>query len=181
LKTITTTKNFWDAFFLKISHRRNTIVFRNGIKAEANWTEFCALRDGFDDLRNASLVIKKAEEGYHVQKAHPQLIHTAASLKDVQNFSKFILSIFSHGWNVEQVNDKSFTAKKENVSYDIHKLEDGLLEITSDKFKMIGPPDAAGVIFSECDLYKCDYANKVVLDVGSFSTSQIHKKEYRTK
>ena len=167
-RSIATTKNFWDAFSLKISQQKKTILFRNGIKAETDWTEYCWLRDWFSDLRKLSLRIEKMNGEYRVWGSSPKLDYSASSLKDAHFFYHFILLMGVRGWKIDQIGDSLFSAKKHGAIYTIRKLKNNLFNTESAKIRMITPLDSLIVFFTESEMYECDCTNKTVLDVGGY-------------
>jgi FkbM family methyltransferase len=59
VSTVLTTTNFWDALFMKISDRKKSIVFRNGIKMDLKWEEYRQLRNWLEYLRSEGFTIER--------------------------------------------------------------------------------------------------------------------------
>jgi FkbM family methyltransferase len=140
ITTVRTTRNFWDAFFLKVYSSRRNITFRNGIKMDLNWGEYCKVRALLENLQSKAFTIEKVDDTYRVRRGHVKLARAL------------------------------FCIKQNNLNYIVCQLDDGLYSVESERIKMIVPLSALIVYFGECasGTYDCDYNNKVVLDVGGF-------------
>jgi hypothetical protein len=141
-RSIATPKNFWDAFSLKIFQQKKIIIFRNGIKVETDWTEYCWLRDWFSDLRKLSLKIEKVNEEYRIWRSSPRFDYSASSLKNAHFFYHFVMLMGSRGWKIDQIGDSLFSAKKQEDIYTIRKHKENLFYTESAKIndKSIGFP-----------------------------------------
>lgn len=167
---IITTSNFWDALFIKVSHRKKRIAFRNGIKLDLNWTDYCKITDWLRYLCGKAFTIEKADSLYRIKGENPRFRFYAVSLRAALAFSELISELASKGWVVKQLDDRLFSIKRNNLNFVINQFNDNLFSIESDKVKIIGPLDVLTVYLCECQtgIYDCDCANKVVLDVGGF-------------
>lgn len=171
--TVRTTGNFWDALFLKVSSSRRNIAFRNGIKTDLNWGEYCQVRELLENLRSEAFTIEKVDEAYCIRRGHVKFRFPAASSRETHTFladARLIFSLTSKGWIVEQLDEELFCIKKNNLNYVVCQLNDDLYSVESERVKMIGPLSALIVYFCECasGIYDCDCSDKVVLDVGGF-------------
>lgn len=103
-EAITTTRNFWEVFIMKLIQRKRRIVFRNGTPIELHLDEYLLLSHAF-----------------------------------------------AKGYSVEQE-------------------KEGLFSIGKGKSKIVGSLQAIEIYAKECigEIIKCDYKNKVVLDIGGF-------------
>jgi FkbM family methyltransferase len=168
--TVVTTRNFWDAWLLRISGGKKNIVFRNGIKVGLNWEEYCRIRDWFGHLRSEAFTFQRVGGAYCVEREDLRFRFLAASLEAARALFELIFHLISRGWTVEQLDDRLFSIMKGKLNCTVHQLNDGLYSIESNRVKMVGPLDALVVYLCECEsgTYDCDYSNKVVLDVGGF-------------
>jgi FkbM family methyltransferase len=169
LRAIQTTKNFWDAFSLKIFNGQRQIVFKNGIVAELNWAEYCRLRDLIEDLRDRSFTFEKVEGKYCLRKLETKFVYCEKDLKGAYDFFNLILHLNLVGWSIEQVKDaRTIRIAKDGTSYFIKELDEDLFRVQSEKMNLIGPVESVQIFFEDCPLYDCDFVNKTVLDIGAF-------------
>lgn len=167
-RTVSTTSNFGAAIFLKVSGRRTLIVFRNGIREELNWKEYCKTRDWFDKLNKKSFKIEKIVDRYNVKRKEDNFGYFSNSFVGARNFFEFIMQLESDNCTLVFINESELSIKKYNASFTIRKLEDNLLEMMSKNVIMTGPIDSISFFFFESKYYECNCKDKTVLDVGGY-------------
>jgi FkbM family methyltransferase len=147
------------------------IEFRNGVRIELTWADYCRMRDWFRKLHRESVKIEKTNEGYCFKGEKPNFSFSTPSLKETNRvWLDLVLSLVFQGWTVEQIDNDNFRIRKDSTDYVISKIGEDLFKAKSAKVEMEGPIDALNTFFCECGsgVYDCDCSNKIVLDVGGF-------------
>jgi len=143
IRTIRTTRNFWNALALMYSNGRKTIVFRDGSKFQLTWLEYWTIRDIFS-------------AGARVEKVSDNLFKVKSSKLEIVVSSQILPTI------VKLVNISDTINYFEQVSNDLFRIRSAELELLG----------SSNMLSAFCELqdgtYGCDCRDKVVLDVGGF-------------
>jgi hypothetical protein len=65
IRTLKTTKNFWQLAFLKAGPQKRKVFFRNGIRMEVDLAGYREMRDLFYYLGDQKFKITKSDQGVH--------------------------------------------------------------------------------------------------------------------
>ena len=169
VRTLKTTKNFWQIAFLKASPKKRKIFFRNGITMQVDLAGYRKIRDLFYTLDDQKFKIVKWEQRFVFIKKHPLFRCSAPSVETLQFFG-FLLSLASQNWNISQIDALTFKIDKRPSSYKIKSLDNRLFVAESEKVSFMGSVESLMAYFLECEkgVYDYDYDGKTVLDVGGF-------------
>ena len=169
MRTLKTTKNFWQVPFLKAGPQNRKIFFRNGITMEVDLAGYRKIRDLFYYLGDQKFNIEKSNQGFVVSKKHPLFSCLAPSVETLPFFD-FLLSLTSQNWNVSQIDALTFKVDKTPSFYEIQRLDGRLFVAKSERVSFMGPAESLMAYFLECEkgVYDYDYKGKTVLDVGGF-------------
>ncbi len=168
IKTIKSTKNFWQIAFLKTNPEKRKISFRNGVTMEIDLLAYYKMRDLFCAINSQKFRIRKGKEGFVVSKEQPNFNCLLPTLETL-DFFYFLLLLNSENWNINQIGSLMFKADKK-ASYEISILKDHLFSVESEKISLVSPLESLTAYFLEFEkgVYDSDYNGKVVLDVGGF-------------
>jgi FkbM family methyltransferase len=126
-------------------------------------------RDLFYTLNLKKFKVTKNSETFVITKKQPSFSCLVPSLETLLLFD-FLIPLADQNWNVCQVDEKTFKVDRNQVSFELKRLDNQLFSAKSEGVSFLGPVESLMVYFLDClgGFYDGDYKGKSVLDIGGF-------------